>query len=172
MKFIATLISISVILLNCKQRDNAANSISERLDTAWLAGIIKNSDSSYTKSYYRTDFVTASYYINKKDSTLCQVMRDSLERVRQIITTKNDIRTFYAQYYTNGHIQAVLPLDKVGKYHGNATVFYQDGTIKSEGKYEHGLYNGEWKNYDETGKLITKEEYDSNGQLIKTTKGN
>ncbi|MES1197898.1 MAG: hypothetical protein ABUL41_01315 [Chitinophagaceae bacterium] len=160
------------IFFSCKQKDNGFSSIPERLDTTWLATIIRSSDTSYSKPYFRTDFVTASYYINRMDSTLCQVMRDSSNRVRQIITTKKNIRTFYAQYYPNGHAQAILPLDASGKYDGNAIIFYEDGDIKSKGKYRHGSYAGKWKNYDEKGKLVTEDEYDSNGQLIKTTKNN
>ena len=141
---------------------------SAKLNKAWLDSIVKNSDSSYTKPYFRTDFVTASYYVNRKDSTICQVMKDSAGIVRQVIMETKNKRTFFGQYYANGQQQACLPLDEFGQYHGDAVLYFQQGTTKSEGAYTHGLKKGTWKNYDEKGKLISKEEYDSNGGLIRT----
>ena len=61
-----------------------------KLDTIWLNSFIKNSDTTYSKPYKRTDFVTANTYINLKDNSICQVMKDSAAQVRQvIISTKN-----------------------------------------------------------------------------------
>jgi len=139
-----------------------------KLDNAWLNSIIKNSDSNYTKPYYRTDFVTASYYINKKDSSTCQLMKDSAGIVRQVIIVTKNVRTFFGQYYPNGQLLAWLPLDEFGQYHGDATYYYQNGTVQSNGSYVHGLKKEEWENYDENGKLIFIEEYDANGSLVKT----
>ncbi len=143
---------------------------STKLDKDWLNSIIEKSDSSYSKPYYRTDFVTATYYINKKDSSVCQIMKDSASLIRQIMITKNEIRTFFGQYYSNGQLQAELPLDNFGHYHGSATYFTKTGTILNKGNYTNGFKSGKWDNYDENGKPISQEEYDSNGQLLKTTK--
>lgn len=162
----ATLVMVSLLFLftSCMQNKNAAFTSGAKLDSAWLTGIINNSDTAYTKPYYRTDFVTASYYRNKKDSTLCQVMKDSLGRVRQITITKNEVRTFFARYFTNGQAEALLPVDEGGKFHGDATSFYEDGIIKSKGQYKHGLYYGKWQYFDEKGALVSTGEYDENGQ--------
>jgi antitoxin component YwqK of YwqJK toxin-antitoxin module len=159
-----TYLATVLFILSCNHPKKPATN----LDQDWLNSIIEKSDSSYSKPYYRTDFVMAYYYINKKDSTLCQMMKDSAGLIRQIIITKKDIRTFFGQYYSNGQLQAELPLDNYGHYHGPATYYYKNGIIQSRGIYKNGLKNGKWDNYDEKGKLISLEEYDEIGQLIKT----
>jgi antitoxin component YwqK of YwqJK toxin-antitoxin module len=166
MKRLLILVTLGILVFSCSQQKNR----STKLDQTWLDSIIRQSDSNYSKPYYRTDFVTAVYYINKKDSTLCQLMKDSAGKIRQIIVTRKDIRTFWGQYYANGQLQAYLPLDDFGRYHGDAIYYYKSSSIQSSGKYIHGLKNGEWKNYDEKGKFISTEEYDTNGALLKTLK--
>jgi hypothetical protein len=160
-----TLLTTAVVIFSCTHPKLRGT----KLDQDWLNSIIEKSDSSYSKPYYRTDFVTAAYYINKKDSTLCQMMKDSAGLIRQIIITKKDIRTYFGQYYSNGQLQADLPLDNYGHYHGHATYYYKNGIIQSRGNYTNGQRSGKWDNYDEKGKLISIEEYDTNGQLLKTT---
>jgi hypothetical protein len=164
MKRLAIPAALAIIFVSCTQQKGHTS----RLDRSWLDSIVKQSDSSYSKPYYRTDYVTAVYYINKKDATLCQLMKDSAGVIRQIIITKRDIRTFWGQYYANGQLQADLPLDELGQYHGAATYYYKNSNVQSKGKYVHGLKNGEWKNYDEKGKVMLTEEYDTNGALIKS----
>lgn len=144
----------------------------DKLDKAWLEAIIKHSDTTYTKPYFRTDFVTATYYVNRKDSSICQLMKDSAGIIRQVIVETKNIRTFFGQYYTNGQLQAWLPLDEFGQYHGEAVFYYQDNTVQSAGEFQHGLRQGHWKNYDEKGRLISTDEYNTNGQLIRTVKPN
>ena len=103
---------VLIFLFSCEQNDNV-----KKLDKAWLDSIIKHSDSTYTKPYYRTDFVTATYYLNKNDSTVCQLMKDSAGNIRQVIIAKKDTRIFFGSYYKNGQLQADLPLDEFGQYH-------------------------------------------------------
>lgn len=137
-------------------------------DPKWLDSIIAKSDTSWKKPYRNNEFVTAEYYVDKKDSIVTQLMKDSAGTIRQINIAKYDmVRLFFAEYYKNGQIKASLPLDSMGKYHGQGRFYYEDGTIKSEGVYSHGLFSGEWKNYDEKGKHIATDKYDSNGQIIK-----
>jgi antitoxin component YwqK of YwqJK toxin-antitoxin module len=145
----------AVFIFSCTQQ----NSGSKKLDKAWLDSIIKNSDSSYVKPYYRTDFVTATYYLNKNDSTVCQVMKDSAGIIRQIIIAKKDVRTFFAQYYKNGQVQAALTLDEFGQYHGAATYYYETGRVQSSGDFLHGSRTGEWKNFNEKGQLISTDKF-------------
>jgi len=154
----------SLFILSCTQQ----NKWHTKLDKAWLDAIIKKSDSSYTKPYYRTDFVTASYYQDKKDSSTCQVMKDSAGLIRQIIIVTKNIRTFFGQYYANGQLQAHLPLDEFGQYHGYATYYYMNGTVQSNGAYKHGFKYGKWQNFTDKGALISTEEYNADGQLVKT----
>jgi antitoxin component YwqK of YwqJK toxin-antitoxin module len=155
----------TILLISCA--GNTGNSNAKTLNRAWLDSIIKTGDSSYTKPYKRTDFVTATFYVNKKDSVICQVMKDSADSIRQVIIAKNDLRSFFAQYYANGVLQADLPLDEFGQHHGKATFYYENGNVQSSGFFNHGLKSGEWKVYDEKGKLTSTDKYDNNGQLIK-----
>ena len=154
------------LVSGCKEQNNKHASSTKTIDRIWLDSIIKSSDSTYTKPYKRTDFVTAVFYINKKDSSVCQLMKDSADSIRQIIIAKNEVRTFFAQYYANGNLQADLPLDEFGQYHGTGTFYYEDGTVQSSGSFNHGLKSGEWKIYDEKGKLLTTDSYDKDGQLV------
>lgn len=150
------------LLFSCSHPSNKKDQALHKLDA-----FIKQSDSSYNKPYYRTDFVTAWYYINKKDSAVCQVMKDSAKTIRQIIITKKNLRTFFAGFYSNGQLQADLSLDEFGHYHGNTTYYYPSGRTESTGNYEHGIKTGAWKYFDEKGRLLSTDNYDKNGQLIK-----
>ncbi len=163
MKIISFFITISILFITgCKQQ----NINDKILANSFIDSIIKKSDSSYKKAYYRSDFVTAQYYINRKDSTLCQLMRDSAGNIRQVIITKKDTRIFYGSYYTNGQIQADLPLDAFGQYHGTGKFYYEDGSLQSTGNYQHGFKTGAWKVYNEKGKETANDNFDQNGNLI------
>jgi antitoxin component YwqK of YwqJK toxin-antitoxin module len=149
-------------IVGCSQKNKDARFLTNAL----IDSIIKHSDSSYEKPYYRTDFVTAAYYLSKKDSTVCQLMKDSAGNIRQIIITKKDARIFFAQYYPNGNPQADLPLDSFGQFHGTGKFFYEDGSLQSTGNYNHGFKTGDWKVYDEKGKVTATDSYDNNGNLV------
>jgi antitoxin component YwqK of YwqJK toxin-antitoxin module len=159
-----------IVLNSCYHKDKEAKKII-RVDTNWLDSIKRKSDTSWIKPYRNNEFVTSEYYIDKKDSIVTQLMKDSAGAIRQIIIAKYDnIRLFFAEYYANGQLKASLQFDSTGKYNGQAKYYYQNGQVKSEGIFVHGFFSGQWKNYDEKGKFISKDEYDENGQLIKTTK--
>ena len=162
MKSVLFFFVVSLFFFSCSQH----NSNSKILAASFIDSIIKHSDSSYTKPYYRTDFVTAAYYLNKKDSTVCQVMKDSADKIRQIIISKKDTRIFFGSYYKNGQLQAHLPLDEFGQFHGEGNFYYEDGSLQSKGNYTHGFKTGEWSVYDEKGKITNTDSYDKNGNLI------
>ena len=162
MKIAAILFLSPVFIFSCTQK----NSHAKILATSFIDSIIKKSDSTYTKPYYRTDFVTATYYTNKKDSTVCQLMKDSAGFIRQLIIAKKEVRIFYGSYYKNGQLQADLPLDTYGQYHGTGTFYYEDGSLQSSGSYLHGFKTGQWKVYDKKGKVTATDSYDENGNLI------
>ena len=157
-----SLFVLMLSIFSCTQQNRNAKILS----TSLIDSIIKNSDSSYEKPYYRTDFVTAAYYINKKDSTVCQLMKDSAGIIRQIIIAKKDVRIFFASYYKNGQLQANLPLDEFGQYHGTGNFYYEDGSLQSSGNYLHGFKTGAWKVYDEKGKETATDYFDQNGNLM------
>ena len=150
------------LIFSCKQQNNHA----KILASSFIDSIIKHSDSSYEKLYYRTDFVTASYYFNKKDSTESQMMKDSAGKIRQVIILKKGNRIFFGSYYQNGHLQAHLPLDEFGQYNGTGKFYYEDGNLQSSGSYTHGFKTGEWNVYDEKGKVTASDSYDSYGNII------
>ncbi|MEO5948063.1 MAG: hypothetical protein ABIP79_14695 [Chitinophagaceae bacterium] len=152
-------------LTACSNTNNHAIVVKSKIDKHWLDSVINNSDSSYIKKYKRTDFAKAEFYINKKDSSVCQVMKDSAGMVRQVIIAKNDVRKHFFQYYANGQLEAYLLLDEYGQYHDSATYYHEDGTVESSGWYRHGLKYGEWENYDTKRNKLTTKIYDSNGQI-------
>ena len=161
-------ILILTVAGNCTSK-NKCTAEPIRIDLAWLDSIKKSSDTVYTRKYRNGEFVTSEYYVRKKDSSVCQIMKDSSSRVRQIIIAKKNQRIFTAEYYPNGQLKASLPLDSLGKYDGTGKYYFDDGCIKSQGVFKHGLYSGRWKTYNNKGELITTDDYDTNGQLIKTT---
>jgi antitoxin component YwqK of YwqJK toxin-antitoxin module len=169
MRIVFSLIIFSTVIFSCNQQNGSSTKVIKKVNEVWLDSIIKKSDSSFTKPYKRTDFVTATYYINKKDSSLCQIMKDAAGSIRQIIIATKNIRTFFGQYYANGQLQADLPLDKFGQYHGTATNYFEDGIVESGGNYEYGLKVGQWKIFNKKGKLFSVYEYSQSGQLIKST---
>ena len=77
-------------------------------------------------------------------------------------------------YYTNGKI------NKKEKYRKNkciTTYYYPNGNIQSKGKTKlvvtgaemHWFYYGDWKYFDENGKLISTKKYE-NGEFISEIK--
>lgn len=134
---------------------------------AWVDSVRQSADTVYVKKYGTTKFANATYYNNQKLDIICQIMRDSLDSIRQIIMTKKGQRIFVSEYYANGQLVAKLPLDSFGQYHGPSKYYYQNGFIESEGDYEHGLKKDAWKNYSSAGKLTSTSEYDVNGNVLK-----
>ena len=156
--------AITASVISCKNKSAEKFSL-KRIDTHFMDSVIKNSDSSYTKNYKRADFFTADYYISKKDSSTAQIMRDIAKQIRQVIISRNNIRTYFSQYYDNGQIIAHLSLDPFGQYHGHAVYYYRTGNIKSRGNYNHGLSTGTWQEFNNEG-ADTKLKYDSTGVRI------
>jgi antitoxin component YwqK of YwqJK toxin-antitoxin module len=153
---------------SCSEKNKVTKEII-RANIKWLDSIKQKADTTWTKPYRNNEFVTAEYYVDRKDSIVTQLMKDAVGTIRQINIAKYDnIRLFFAEYYANGQLKAHLPLDELGKYNGEAKYYYDDGSIKSAGLFNHGMYSGEWKNYNEKGELISTDQYDSNGQLLKS----
>ena len=157
-----------LLLISCNQKKTTESTAVKMVDMAWMDSIIKNSDSSYSRPYNRSDFVTAYYYTNTKLHTVCQVMKDAASSIRQIIISKNDVRIHYSKYYANDQLMAILPLDEYGQFNGNAVYYFSNGGKQSEGVYQHGFKLGKWKNFADQGKLISEDEYNTTGQIIKS----
>lgn len=157
-----------VVVYGCTTQ-SASNREIIKPDKTWLDSIKNKSDTSWTKSYRNKEFATAEYYIDKKDSIVTQLMKDSAGTLRQINIAKYDmVKLFFGEYYANGQLKAKLPLDKIGRYDGQGKYYYENGRVKSEGAFVKGFFSGRWKNYNQKGELISIDEYDDNGQLMKT----
>lgn len=153
------------VFFSCTPKNRAETF--KTFDRSFLDSIKAKSDTSFTKHYRNTDFVTAEYFINKKDSIVCQLMKDSTGQIRQILVAAKKRRVFGAEYYKNGQLVAFRPLSPDGKYNGAATYYYESGIIKSKGYYEDGFHVGRWNNYSAEGNLISTELYNANGVLVK-----
>jgi len=170
MKQFVILLSVAFVFFSCSQK-TSENKVPAHVPLSiavqgMLDSIIKTSDTTYTKPYKRTDFVWATYYADTVNKTVCQIMKDSSLQIRQIIVSKKNVRTFFAQYYSNGQIIDSLPLDELGQYHGASVSYYESGQKKNDGSYSHGFRTGKWNNYDESGKLVSTDEYDANGARV------
>jgi antitoxin component YwqK of YwqJK toxin-antitoxin module len=155
-----------VLLFSCAEQGNAGKEI-VKINMQWLDSVKSKSDTSWIQPYRNNEFVTAEYYVDRKDSIVTQIMKDSANTIRQIVIAKYDkVRLVFAEYYANGQLKAQLPLDKEGRYDGEARYFYEDGTVKSYGFFYKGIHSGKWKNYNEKGKLVSTDIYDTSGRYI------
>ncbi|MFN8244250.1 MAG: hypothetical protein U0X40_09395 [Ferruginibacter sp.] len=156
-----------VLFLSCSQPVEKIKPTPVTIDPHWVDSIKQAADTFWIKPYGRNrDFISSAYYINRKDSTVAQFMKDSSGRIRQVIIAKYDqVRKFFAEYYANGQLMASRPLDSAGRYDGFARFYYPSGIVKSEGHYRHGFFSGTWKNYDSAGRYVSEDRYDENGQL-------
>jgi antitoxin component YwqK of YwqJK toxin-antitoxin module len=170
MRFVFLMIILVAAAFGCTQKSPALKEVI-RIDNAWLDSVKRQSDSNWAKPYRNNYFVQTEYYLNRKDSVITQLMKDSAGTIRQINIAKYDnFRLFFAEYYANGQLMAHLPLDAVGKNHGAAKQYYESGVVKSKGSYNHGLYVGQWENFDKEGNMVSIDVYDKNGQLVNTFK--
>ena len=167
MRMFLSIITFVIFSTSCNTNKPASSKLNG-VNYNWLDSVKQAADTTYTKKYGTIKFATAQYFISKKDSTLCQVMKDTAGIIRQVVVTKHNRRTFFAGYYANGQLMAQLLLDSFGEYHGAAKYFYQNGSVETEGSYSAGLKTDQWKNYNEMGKPVSTTEYDTNGQVIKT----
>jgi hypothetical protein len=154
-------------LVSCQQKRPCQKII---FNPSILDSVKKKSDTSYSRRYRTEEFAVADYFINRKDSTVCQIMKDTAEIIRQVIMSKNDRRFFTAEYYDNGQLKAKLPFDENGKFDGAAEYYFENGCVMRSGSFIHGFFQGEWRTYDERGNLVSIDRYDENGQLINSAK--
>lgn len=154
-------------LLGCEQKRSCEKIT---FNQAILDSVRKKSDTNYTRRYRTEEFAVADYFINREDSTVCQIMKDTAEKIRQVIMAKNDRRFFTAEYYDNGQLKAKLSFDKNGKFEGLAEYYFENGCVMRSGSFVHGSFQGQWRTFDERGNLVSVDSYDENGQLINSSK--
>lgn len=139
-----------------------------KVNNARLDLIRNNSDSGFTRIIGAGEFYSAEQYFNIKDSVISKIMKDTAGHITGFVQFSKNIRTDYAEYYSNGQLKAKLLLDDKGRFEGPAAYYYEDGRVKSEGLYAQGFFSGTWKNYSPEGKLVSTDEYDANGQLTRS----
>jgi|GEM_PF-1926363 len=105
-------------------------------------------------------------FFNPKDSVTTKFFRDQAGVTYSLTKEKNGVRLHAAEYYANGQLKARVSYVN-GELDGPARYFYEDGRVRSEGAFRNGNHWGRWKNYDESGKLVSVEEYDEDGQTDK-----
>jgi antitoxin component YwqK of YwqJK toxin-antitoxin module len=104
--------------------------------------------------------LTSYYYANgwiKKEVNFREGLEDGVAR-----EFDKDGRIITLITYKSGFIverELINRFDNNGHKHGVWKTFYTDGTIKSEGTYNHGLENGYFKEYDKDGNLLTTAKY-------------
>lgn len=160
-----TLILI-VFVVSCKNKVITTKRVSY-IDMKWIDSIVKNSDSSYTKNYYRKDIATAAYYISKRDSAMLEIMRDSSQNIKRFLLTHNQIMKRTAEFYDNGQLMVDVLFDDNGNAEGKTVTYYNNGKVKSKGIYKGGIKVGKWLEFLEDGKEILT-NYDTTGIIIKT----
>ena len=153
----------AAITTSCTEQTRKKQVALKTINATLLDSIKKNSDSTYSKKYRTVDFATADYYLFHKDSSLCQIMKDTANRIRQILISRKNTRAYFAQYFANGQLIADVKLDNFGQPDGFATYYFENGGIKSTGQYNHGLAAGEWKEFNEKNNAMSIIKYDSNG---------
>lgn len=166
----ATTIGLLLLLMSCRQTKLSDIEVI-KFDPETITNLEKTSDTIYTEHIGRADFYTADYFINRKDSVITKLFKDSIGNVVGYNKTKNGKVFFAMEYFLNGQARGKLPVKINGDYNGQVRYYYEDGRVKSEGQFKNGLWSGEWKNYDKDGHLISIEDY-GNGNVNpkKTTK--
>ena len=149
-------------LVSCTGKNKCTKITADQL---FLDSIMKGSDSSYTKAYRPNEFAIAEYYINRKDSTICQLMKAEDSSIRQVIIVRNHIRIYSAEYFPHGQLKAKLHFNNEGNYEGEGIFYHENGCVRYSGNFHNGLYTGEWKNFNTKGKLTSIDKYDESGQL-------
>jgi antitoxin component YwqK of YwqJK toxin-antitoxin module len=153
--------------MSCGENNKSFEKIT--VDNSLIDSVKKVSDSSYVKPYYSGYFASATYYLNSADSTLMQVMKDSSNKVRQVIIAKNNKRLYFTQYYANGQLMASYYFNADGQNDGESKEYFENGAVSMSGKYSNGLRTGKWKNFNEKGEYLFSAVYNNNGQQVSTS---
>ncbi|CAN5407384.1 hypothetical protein BH11BAC3_BH11BAC3_43290 [soil metagenome] len=158
---------ICLLITSCASTEKKIQQLTA-VDYHLLDSVKAKADTSYSKKYGTIKFANAFYFINKNDSTVCQVMKDTADSIRQVIITKKGKRSYFSEYYANGQQVAFFQFDSLGQYNDSAKYFYENGLLESSGKYKNGFKTGSWVNYNQQGIHVSTSQYDSNGQAVKT----
>lgn len=162
MKLLNYSISLTLLLLSCRHYEPSKLKMG-KLDTASIHSILRESVIIHIDTPARKDFYYISDYRDTIDASVTKILMDSLKNVVGINQTRNGIKIFGAEYYTNGQEKGDIPFNEDGEMTGVATYYYDNGNIKSTGRLEDGIEVGKWKNYDQKG---NPEENTSSGDTV------
>lgn len=162
-----------VILLSVASCSDSLKSDIEiiKFDIETIDILRQTSDTIFSEKVKSNYATTAEYFIDLKDSVTNKIYKDSIGNVVAHTRYKNDILLYVSEYFPSGQIKGKLPERINGEYNGFARYYYENGRVKSEGEFLKGLQVKEWKNYDESGTLVSIDYYaDGNINPIKTRK--
>jgi antitoxin component YwqK of YwqJK toxin-antitoxin module len=97
------------------------------------------------------------------DGINSDLAKDSLGRIVAITQQRNDIYLFAAEYFLNGQIKGIVPLDENGHATGFVTYYYEDGRISQKGEMNNDHEIGTWKYFRRNGELQNIIRHNDNG---------
>jgi hypothetical protein len=139
-----------------------------KFDANIIDTLKQTSDTSWTEVLGRKDFYTVDHYMDRRDSIVSKIFKDSLGNVVAFNKAKNEKVFFAAEYYANGQLIGKLKHMPAMSEDDSATYYYPDGRIKSIGQLHNYNKTGIWKEYNIKGVLEKKIYYDSSGNIIQT----
>lgn len=125
----------------------------------------ENSDSVFIEYPKRSDFWSIEHYIIKPNKENL-IFRDSNGIVLGYFKREDGKNYEGAEYYETGQIKGILKYSEPGNFDGEAKYYYEDGRIRSMGKWKSFKQVGIWKNYNKSGELESVREFDMRGKLI------
>ena len=135
-------------------------------DPEMLKQIESDYDSSFVENLDRSDYASISHYIvDSINENL--VFRDSMQRVVAIVKRERGKNYFTAEYYPNGQLKAKISNSSPGMVEGPAIHYYENGVVSLEGQWKNLKRVGEWKQYNDSGQLVSVETYNEAGWLEK-----
>ena len=144
--------------------DNEASNQSDILNNKFSDKFLENIKSFVSYSYYDDGSVSSKteYDFDKKNITMLtysegKILSESIAKYKGSIQDENIDIDFYenlSKTYTKMKVKKVENGQEV-------RTFYPNGKLKSVGVYKDNILNGDYKEYDESGKLI--KEVKNNG---------
>ena len=133
----------------------------------------KNGKKNGYRVTYNQDEITKENFVNDVKQGFSYVL-DTTGRIKMEIPFENGLENGLAREFDKeGNIIQlieykkgyVINRERINRYdadhraHGKWKWFYDDGTLKMEGTFTHGLKNGYFKEYDRDGNLLTISKY-------------
>ena len=138
-------------------KDNEANNQSDILNNKFSENFEENIKSFISYSYYNDGSLSSKteYNFDRKNITILtysegKILSESIAKYKGSIQDENIDIDFYenlSKTYTKMKVKKVETGQEV-------RTFYSNGKLRSVGVYKDNILNGDYKEYDENGKLI------------------